>query len=130
MPCISTKRSCRRKNTSSGEVKKTIVYQVEHTGTNTAKQRTLAERSIESQSTIEEQQRKQGKRTMQENKRTTIGRRGGFYARNTRSSSSRSTGVSTNYTTGTQRSTRAHASSSNKKSWVSRKQVKETFYRE
>jgi hypothetical protein len=66
MPCISTKRSPRRKKTSSEEVKKTIVYQVEHTGTNTAKHRTPAEKNIESQSTIEGQQRDQGTRTMQE----------------------------------------------------------------
>jgi hypothetical protein len=51
-----TKRSYGRKKTSSGEVKKTIVYQVEHTGTNTAKHWTRAERDIESQSTIEGQQ--------------------------------------------------------------------------
>jgi hypothetical protein len=50
----------------SGEVKKTIVYQVEHTGTNIAKHRVPAERDIESQSTIAGQQCDQGKRAAQE----------------------------------------------------------------
>jgi hypothetical protein len=52
MPCTSTKRNYGRKKTRSGEVKKTIVYQVEHTGMNTAKHRTPAERDIKIQSTI------------------------------------------------------------------------------
>jgi hypothetical protein len=66
MPYINTKRSRGRKKTSSEEVKKTIVYQVEHTGMNTAKHQTPAEKSIESQSTKEGQQHAQGNRTMQE----------------------------------------------------------------
>jgi hypothetical protein len=66
MPCISTKRSYRRKKTRLGEAKKIIVYQVEHIGTNIAKHRIPAERDIESQSTIGGQQREQGKRTAQE----------------------------------------------------------------
>jgi hypothetical protein len=61
MPCINTKRSCVRKKTSSKEVKKTTVYQVEHTGMNTAKHQTPAEKNIESQSTVGGQQRGQGK---------------------------------------------------------------------
>jgi hypothetical protein len=44
MPCISTKRNYGRKKTISGEVKKTIVCQVEHTGMNTTKHQTPAER--------------------------------------------------------------------------------------
>jgi hypothetical protein len=51
---------------STGEVKKTIVYQVEHTRTNTAMHWIPAERDIESQSTIEEQQREQRKRIVRE----------------------------------------------------------------
>jgi hypothetical protein len=66
MSCISTKRNYGRKKTISGEIKKTIVYQVEHTGMNTTKHQTLAERDIESQNTIGRQQRRQGKRTAQE----------------------------------------------------------------
>jgi hypothetical protein len=66
MPCISTERNYGRKKIISGEVKKTIVYQVEHTGMNTAKHQTPAERDIERQSTIGEQQCRQGKRTAQE----------------------------------------------------------------
>jgi hypothetical protein len=66
MPCISTKRNYERKKTISGEVKKTIAYQVEHTRMNTAKHQTPVERDIESQSTIGGQQRGQGKRTAQE----------------------------------------------------------------
>jgi hypothetical protein len=58
----SDQRSCGRKKMSSEEVKKTIVFQVEHTGTNTTKHRTPAERDIESQSTIGGQQHEQGKR--------------------------------------------------------------------
>jgi hypothetical protein len=66
MPCINTKRSYGKKNTSSEEAKKTIVFQVEHTGTNIAKHRTPAERDIESQSTIGGQQHEQEKRTVLE----------------------------------------------------------------
>jgi hypothetical protein len=57
---------------SSGEVKKTIVYQVEHTGTNTAKHRTLAERGIESQSTTEGKSESKGRKPCAKHKRTTI----------------------------------------------------------
>jgi hypothetical protein len=56
MPCTSTKRIFGRKRMSSGEIKKTIVYQAEHTGKNTAKHQTPAGRDIKRQSTIEEQQ--------------------------------------------------------------------------
>jgi hypothetical protein len=66
MPCINTKRSCRRKKTSSEEAKKTIVLQVEHTGTNIAKHRTPVERDIESQRTIGGQHHEQEKRTVTE----------------------------------------------------------------
>jgi hypothetical protein len=66
MPCINTKINYERKKTISGEVKKTIVYQVEHTGMNTAKHQTSAEKNTESQSTIGGKQCGQGKRTAQE----------------------------------------------------------------
>jgi hypothetical protein len=58
------KKKLQEEKTSSGEVKKIIVYQVEHTGMNTSKHRIPAERYIESQSIIEEQQHMQGKRTV------------------------------------------------------------------
>jgi hypothetical protein len=66
MPYINTKRSCERKKTSSEEVKKIIVYQVEHTGTNRANHQTPAGKNIESQSIIEGKQSDQGKRTKRE----------------------------------------------------------------
>jgi hypothetical protein len=60
------KKKLHGKKTSSEEVKKIIVYQVEHTRMNTTKHQTLAGRDIESQSTIGGQQHEQGKRTAQE----------------------------------------------------------------
>jgi hypothetical protein len=65
MPCISTKISYGKKKIISGEVKKIIVYQVEHTRMNIAKHQNQAERDIGIQSTIGVQQRGQGKRTVQ-----------------------------------------------------------------
>jgi hypothetical protein len=58
MPCISTKRSYGRKKTISGEVKKIIVYRMEHTEMNTSKHQNPAERDIGIQSIIGGQQRR------------------------------------------------------------------------
>jgi hypothetical protein len=65
MPCINTKRGRGRKKTSSGEAKKTIVYQVENTGMSTAKHQNPAEIGIEIQNTIGEQRREQENKTTQ-----------------------------------------------------------------
>jgi hypothetical protein len=59
------KKKLREEKTSSGEAKKTIVYQVENTGMSTAKHQNPTEIDIEIQNTIGEQRREQEKKTMQ-----------------------------------------------------------------
>jgi hypothetical protein len=59
------KKRLREKKTISGEVKKTIVCQVEHIEMNTAKHQSPAEKDTKTQSIVGEQQHGQGKKTMQ-----------------------------------------------------------------
>jgi hypothetical protein len=63
MPCIIIKRSCERKKASSGEARRTIVHQADHTGMNTVKRLILAKRDTANQNIAGGKQHRPGKRT-------------------------------------------------------------------
>jgi hypothetical protein len=63
MPCIIIKRSCERKKASSGEARRTIVHQADHTGMNTVKRLIPAKRDTTNQNIAGGKQHGPGKRT-------------------------------------------------------------------